>query len=400
MSEEQDSNLLSIYKSAVSAMEQEVLRLNRLMLVQRYNKKLESLKDKKNSLTDILSSRNSQLSSKYDTPRPSSRTRRKTSISSDDKSMITAKITETTQKINREKRKKMQIQDLLEDNLRLNNTNLYLIITKLLESNRTNKTLRAELQKLNDEKRMLLSTYSRVTSALVKASTQGESLEKIESLEKMNKEKAMSLNVLTHMIKELKEPKVCEDPKNKQLFQRITELEAILKENEKIKREIKLNIQMAVEDIENRRRNPEKITPAAANKYLRQETRALELEIAERSKVLKEVERELLVAQIKCADLQKKRDSGQDLQKIKSLSNSNTHSSLAIDRNSSRIMGGSDTSAKTRKGSLRIIKLLTKEKDNAITKDVLAELEPYAPGKNIATKIIAFNRSNFSVNKQ
>ncbi|OMJ68283.1 hypothetical protein SteCoe_34308 [Stentor coeruleus] len=396
MSEESENNLLHIYKSAVASMQNEIDRLNRCLAIQNYQKKLSILEEEKEKLTDTLESMQSHYATPLiKSPHEKHSERTKTPVLVEELITLQAQVIETSQKINRERRKISQECEYLEDNMRQINGSLYILVSKFNEAKRNNIDLRCQLKKLIKERQSLTNNYSKITKALVKESPLNEKMEKIENQERLVREKITSINVLKKMIEQLKIPTPVENPALTNIFNKIKKLEELLKENEKTKRNLKISIEMTQAEIDYKKKNPQKIPPAIANKYYRQELHSIELDIAEKSRTVKELERQRLVAQISYSDALKEKISLEPKKKkAKSVSSCCTYSSLATERNQSRIYTSQDLIRASKKDTQKIVGMIKRSGEPVITKDVLSVLDLYAPGQCLTSKIIAFNRGH------
>ena len=129
---------------------------------------------------------------------------------------------------------------------------------------------------------------------------------------------------------------------------------------------------------------------------MRTEIKLMELEIAEKSKNLKEIERDKLVAQVQYSEITKQ-FKNKNSKKQKCYSSCNTYSSLPKDR-SANTNYSKDSSRISKRSSFDIEKML---KTNLgainITKNIANALDTFAPGQGITAKVIAFNRGGFNM---
>lgn len=396
-----DNSLEDIYKSAITAMRKEVQRLNKSLQYQILSKKLEKRQQKLESLkTDLKALDQSTNSSKFlISPNPI-KSHKQYSIKVDNTLILEDKIQKLQQKINKEKSKQWKQEELFEQKLQNMDPGLYLTVTKLDRARKLNMSLRHQLKQLAEERKQLNFTYSRITTALRKEPNLNQRLEIIEDLERKIKDKQMSIKILGKMIEQFKGSMTKVDPEVEKLLQKAAELQGTLVENQKVKSGIQAEISKTCEEIEERMKNPEKISIAAANLYCRQEIKQIQLDIAEKSRACKELEHEKLLLQMKYSEALKVKTAAMPKSKRKSLSNVNTHSSFATDRGSSRAGGSKTPGEFSVRQSNYVVSLLNKEKECMITKDLMKALDFFAPGQKLTAKIIAFNRSECSLSQR
>lgn len=396
-----DNSLEDIYKSAISAMRKEVQRLNKSLEYQNLSKKLEKRQQKIESLkTDLKALDQSINSSKFLISPALNKSHKHYSIKIDNTLILEDKIQKLHQKINREKSKQWKQEELFEQKMQNMDPCLYLTVVKLDRARKLNLNLRTQLKQLAEERKQLNFTYSRITTALRKEPNLSQRLEIIEDFERKIKDKQMSIKILNRMIEQFKVSMTKTDPEVQKLLEKAKEFQETLNENLKVKSGIQFAINKTCEEIEDRMKNPEKISIAAANLYCRQEIKQIQLDIAEKSKACKELEHEKLLLQMKYSESLKVKMAAMPKNKRKSLSNVNTHSSFATDKGSSRAGGSKTPGEFSVRQSNYVVSLLNKEKECMITKDIMKALDFFAPGQKLTAKIIAFNRSECSLSQR
>ncbi|OMJ75994.1 hypothetical protein SteCoe_24756 [Stentor coeruleus] len=360
-----------------------------------YQEKLANLQEEKSRLTEALEAANY----KFFTPLkkvPCDKYIEKSisPVKSEDLN-LQGRVTDTIQKINREKKRLDQDCEKIEDYLRQSNTGLFVIVSKFNLAKKNNLELKYQLRKLIKERQILTSSYSKLTGALVRETRLSEKVEKIESQERKNRDKLVSINVLKKMIEHLKIPEPVENPQLNAIINKINKLEEMLKENEKIKRNLKISIEMTQAEVDYKKRNPQNIPPALANKYYREEIKMIELDMAEKSRIIKNLEKQKLCENINYSDSLKEKELLEPKKKnTKSVSCICSYSNLKPEKNGLRNYLGQDKVKKNRNDSSNITGMLRKNGEPTITREVLSALDVYAPGKSITSKIIEFNRGH------
>jgi hypothetical protein len=395
-----EENLLQIYQSAIIEMKREIFRLNRCLLKQHYITKLKTLNGQVSSLTDQLSTHNLTLSpTSVSRPSSSKFTLSPTKISQTD--LLKVKISEAANKLNRLKSTSEKEQKTLLERLKITNGKLFLLVFKLKDASNMNMNLKKKVRECVDERKRMLTSYAKITKEMKSELTASELVRKIEEAEKRNKINMGSLGLLTNMIAEIKGlPRENDQELNKKLA-RITEIEEEHRALRDKRREIQIKIEEITADIEIKKRNPEQASIVAISRFCRGEIKDIQLQIAEKSKLCKELEREKLQAQVNYAEVEKKREKPAT-PRVKSVSQSNTHSTLQTVRSSTRINASRDCSFRGNRGiaygfnknDAEIVKIMAKEKEGTLNREVIKALEFYAPGRSITEKIMAFNRGD------
>lgn len=373
----------------------EINQLKKHLLMLNYQEKLEKLQEEKLRLTEALGTANYQFFTPLKKVPCDKYIERSTSPAKSENLNLQGRVTDTIRKINREKKKLDQDCEKLEDYLRQTNTGLFVIVSKFHLAKKNNLELKIQLRKLIKERQILTKSYSKLTAALVKETRMSEKMEKIENQERKNRDKLVSINVLKKMIEHLKIPEPVENLELNVIINKINRLQESLKENEKIKRDLKISIEMTQAEVDYKKRNPQNIPPALANKYYREEIKMIEIDMAEKSRIIKNLEKQKLYEHINYSDLVKEKELLEPKKKnTKSVSCICTFSNLKPEKNGLRNYLGQDKARKNRNDSRNIIGLLRKNGEPTITREVLSALDVYAPGKNITSKIIEFNRGH------
>ena len=209
-------------------------------------------------------------------------------------------------------------------------------------------------------------------------------------------EKSIKLTNLQNRINDLKSNSKKTNPEVKKFVEKIRKIENTRCEFEITKKSLQIEIEKKNLDIENAKNNPRKFSSATANKNLKKEIKKLELEIAEKSKKLKEYEKEKLLSQVRLSAILQKKAEIEPKARPKSLSNCFTVSSLKIGRTSKNNFS-KDSDQRTKNSSIIFSKLPENNQGFTLTKDALKVLDGYAPGEGLTAKIIAYNRSCISL---
>ena len=307
-----------------------------------------------------------------------------------------ASIAEISQRINGTRMKRIQDQERLEEKLKQINDNLYTLVIKCNEAKRVNTKLKSDQITLARVRKSLNCRYTKITQILVKEKSTSDMIDMIERAEQQIKAKILSINSLKQSVHHIKAEKPPERPEVKKVFEAYQINEERLKNLEETKSNLKLKIQEIANQMDLARTSPEKFSPVQANKNLRDEIKRIQQEIAEKSKIFKQLEKDRLLAQLRYSETMKGAMIEQTARKGKSLSNLVTHSSLAQGRNTNSNFSR-NTDRRSRKSSMDLANLMKTTKEPTITKEVLRALDDYAPGKNITTKILAFNRDGFKI---
>lgn len=397
-----EKNIIQIYESVIGEMKNEIIQLKLNLKHQNLLKKLEKRRAKINSLINYISNKQNELQLKAYSP-----LKFKLISSFDSPSIdsiytsLKSQINSLSQKIFREKFRKSKEYNYYEKILKFSNSNLYVLIMRLNETSRINRSLKSNLVNIENYRKELINHYSKITQILKKVLAQSEKQERIDVLESLIREKVQKINWLEDSIQKYRKT-FNPDPKVSRIFAKYREFENYLKEIF-VQRE-KLNVQLKIidEEVDFSMKNPEDIPLVTANRNMRGEIKRLDNEICSRSKYLKELEREKLAEQLKYSDLLKKKsEMNVNLKPMKkSLSSCNTHSSIFIDRssgnNDTRQNYSRNTERKSKRASMDVVSMISSN-NNFLNKNVLIALDSFAPGKRITEKIIAFNRSfNFS----
>jgi hypothetical protein len=383
-----ESNLLDIYKSAIKSMKNEIARLNLCIAYQTYSKKFQSCKSKIKDLTEILLFHTSK-------PAPNIFPAALSGTHSFQTQSLEDKISTLTQSLNKQKRKKIQEQEYLETNLKELNINLYYLTKRLNDAKVHNTSLRKQQLKSAAERKKIIKDYAKITNSLIKDASFSHKTNQIEELEMKTKKKVMRIHMLHSMINEAKAAKTPGNPEVKAIWDKYKKILEERKQNEENKNQLIFEIQSTQSQIENLKSNPEKIPPAVANKNLRQEINSIQLEISMKSKVLKGLNREKLEVEYKYSEVTKKKLSLLPKTSSKTLIKSNTSSTLYQDH-TSKNYSTKESNPKTYGNSCDIDNLIRSQKDCTLSEQLLKALDPYAPGKGITAKIIAFNRGTQS----
>ena len=392
-----EEGLVKIYKSAIKSMQKEISRLNSRLKYQKYSKKLEELQNKSNELTVQIDKTQEYVDNYKSIIYPTPRTAlRKKSVSKAYFESMESQIAQMTQDIDKTKKRNMQEQDLLEQTLKEVNSNLYLLVLKFKEAKKENSLLKKEKSLLALNWKNLIKNYAKITNNLIKEPTLHEKLEKIDDLECKSKEKVTKINILKQMIEKVKEKKIPQNPEVKLLLSEHLKKEESRKKLIIIKDKLTTEIANVEKELVSRKENPEDIPLAVANKNMRTEINLRELEIAEKSKTIKEYEREKLIAQVNYSDTIKKLEARKPRLNPKGLSPSNTYSSLPKGRRHSGTNLSKESGLKSKRSSVDLSRILKKNTSCTITKDIQSMLNSFAPGKGITAKIIAFNREGHS----
>ena len=395
-----DSELVHIYLSAIKSMEEEIKRLHICIKLQNYKKKQDAFQKRIHSLSsqiytaqENLNSQNLKQSLSLTTDSPE-----KPSKSSD---LVAAKatISAITQRINRARKKRTQDQGILEEKLKQINENLYTLVFKYNEAKRVNTKLKSEQGNLASERKTINGRYAKTTRILVKEKSTSEMADKVERMEQMVKAKILNINSLKRCLQHIKAEKPPENSEVKKILQAYQANEARLHGLAETKDNLKRKIQEIKNEMDVARTSPEKFSPAQANKNLREEIKRIETEISEKSKILKQIEKEKLLVQMKYSDTVKGMKIEPPVRNGKSLSNLVTHSSIMQGRNTNSNFSR-DTDRKSKRSSVDIVNLMKRTTESTITKDVIKALDDYAPGKNITAKILAFNRGQFNLSSR
>ena len=388
-----ETNLILVYKSAIESMKKEVARLHCCDFFQKYNFKLQAYQIKIKELTEQISNSEVFDQTKQKTFKNSDH---KNSSQKDSSIMIQAKIEDLRQKITDETNEKIIKQNLIDDKLKAINHNLFVLVSKYNTAKTTNFELKKSQKKLILQRKILTDKYFNITQNLLKEPTLTNILEQIEFLHKKNKEKSIKLTNLQNRINDLKSNSKKTNPEVKKFVEKIRKIENTRCEFEITKKSLQIEIEKKNLDIENAKNNPRKFSSATANKNLKKEIKKLELEIAEKSKKLKEYEKEKLLSQVRLSAILQKKAEIEPKARPKSLSNCFTVSSLKIGRTSKNNFS-KDSDQRTKNSSIIFSKLPENNQGFTLTKDALKVLDGYAPGEGLTAKIIAYNRSCISL---
>lgn len=383
-----ETELLEIYKSAIKSMKKEIIRLNLSIDLQKYQKKQEA---SQGQITE-LSTKISELQEYFDKQRlvqNTPRTRQEPSKSLDT-SLITAKISELAQEVAQKKKEIACEQLFFEEKLRQVNDNLYILVRKYNEAKKTNRKLKTDLTNLTNERKNTNLEYARITKVLTKDSPITSLNEKISELECQNRKKIKKISEIKQKIEDLDSDRPEPDASVKEIVANYNEKSVYLKDLERVKLDLIEKIEEINQELDQKSINPQRFPSSVANKNLRIEIKRLELEISEKSKILKQVEREKLILQAKYLNVGKKIEKKR---KPKSFSNCITFSSLPQGRTMSNFGGESDRLSK--KSSININCLLKNTGKTTLTKEAVRLLDDYAPGQSITSKILAYNRAGF-----
>jgi chromosome segregation ATPase len=213
---------------------------------------------------------------------------------------LEGKICQLSQEIIELKRQRLETTSNLSlEQLKKNNPKLYSHVVRALKAEKTNIELKEEAVKLKRMRKKMRIQYFKVTQAFA-----GEERlkQKLKETETVVDSKTKFVDELTKELTELQD-KLQKTRKNvqnvevKKLLFEFNEVKAmkerLLAQKEQIAREI-VGVQ---ESLEKSSKNPEKVTPSAANTNLRKEILQLEAQIMDASKQIKEKEKEHLQAQ-------------------------------------------------------------------------------------------------------
>ena len=166
------------------------------------------------------------------------------------------------------------------------------------------------------------------------------------------------------------------------------QIQKLIQENSDVQAEIEITA-----------KNPKKISPAVANSNLRAEVKSLELQITERSKEIREKEREKLQESFRFEEKLKVLN-GLKGEVKKESSPTKTETRSPIKNNTLVKPANSLSLRKIEQKRDTLIGILGQEATEGMTKEVLKVLKGVGqPGQGLASKVLELNRSQFPQTK-
>ena len=310
-------------------------------------------------------------------------------------------IENVSQSLYKAREKKIQEETQLSEIEKLKETkpNMCKAIKKTIQAEKLNLELKNANAKAEEDKNEIRMEYAKVTTALgleekVKKKYKDMEVEfqkrknNVESLRKTlqdtkNKTKETIESIENSVVKDL--IKKCNELRVVRAYY-ADQIKKLKEENEEIQN-----------DIEITSKNPKKIPPAVANQNLRGEVKTLELQITERSKEIKEKEREKFQLNYSCEEtlktlalLRKKAEEvfSRPQQKVEVKQETTT----ASVRSPNRTISQKKIEAKRDS----VLEILGKGMTEGMSKEVMKALKGVGkPGQGIASKVLELNRCQF-----
>lgn len=298
----------------------------------------------------------------------------------------------------------MQEASMMKEVEKLKNINpkLYQLVKKQIQAERTNLELKNFILKSEEDRKNMRIEYAKITTAL---GLEDRIKRRIKEMEGEVHAKEIVLENLTKSLNETK--KKTEDTINsiensdvKEILRKSNEVKAVrayyADQMEKLRKE---NVDI-LKEIEVTEKNPKKIPPAVANQNLRSEVKNLEVQITERSKEIKDKEREKfqmnfhleesqkILAEVKAkvdeltAKPQVKQQVKQEVKEVKGKPSGPTPAQVQR-----KIEAKRDS----------VLELLGKGMNEETGKEVMKVLKTIGkPGQGLASKVLELNRSQFA----
>lgn len=298
----------------------------------------------------------------------------------------------------------MQEASMMKEVEKLKNINpkLYQLVKKQIQAERTNLELKNFILKSEEDRKNMRIEYAKITTAL---GLEDRIKRRIKEMEGEVHAKEIVLENLTKSLNETK--KKTEDTINsiensdvKEILRKSNEVKAVrayyADQMEKLRKE---NVDI-LKEIEVTEKNPKKIPPAVANQNLRSEVKNLEVQITERSKEIKDKEREKfqmnfhleesqkVLAEVKAkvdeltAKPQVKQQVKQEVKEVKGKPSGPTPAQVQR-----KIEAKRDS----------VLELLGKGMNEETGKEVMKVLKTIGkPGQGLASKVLELNRSQFA----
>ncbi|OMJ68936.1 hypothetical protein SteCoe_33467 [Stentor coeruleus] len=218
-------------------------------------------------------------------------------------------IHKATQSLYKAREKKMHEETMLKEVEKLKNINpkLYTLVKKMIQAEKTNLQLKNSIINSEEDRKNMRIEYAKITTAL---GLEDKIKRRIKEVEEEVHAKEIVIENLSKNLNEVR--RKTEDTMNsiensdvKDILKKSNEVKAVrayyAEQMEKLRKE---NVDI-LKEIEVTEKNPKKIPPAVANQNLRSEVKNLEVQITERSKEIKEKEREKFQANFHLEEAQK-----------------------------------------------------------------------------------------------
>lgn len=275
----------------------------------------------------------------------------------------------------------------------------YFLVKKLLQAEKLNLELKNQITSTEEDRKEMRLEYSKITTALGLEDKLKKKIKDVEVDVKLKLIKVEGIRKNIENIKgKIKQTVDCiENSAVKDIIKKINEFKAVRayyaeqieklnQENQDVQREIEFSS-----------KNPKKISPAVANQNLRAEVKTLELQITQRSKEIKEKEREKLQTNFKYEETLKILSSLKA--KVQEPPKPETKP-LAKDQISIKPVNPLIIQKKIEEKRDSILGILEKGATKGTSKEVMMILKNVGkPGQGLASKVLELNRSQFPQSK-
>lgn len=301
--------------------------------------------------------------------------------------------------------RKMQEQSQLSEieKLKTVNVKLYTLVKKMIQAEKQNLELKNQIASTEEVRKETRMEYQKITTALGLEDRMKKRIKDFEASYLVTKKSVDELRAKLASIRNSTKDTIdsIENSTVKDFMKKINEQRVVRTYySEEIKKLNEENESMQ-EDIEITKKNPKKIPPAVANQNLRSEVKALEMQITERSKEIKEKEREKFQANYNYQEA------------IKTLNILKAKAELVFPKSKPQtpsVANEKSVAAPSIANSVHVQKKIEAKRDSVLqiigkgtegmTKDVMKVLKTVGkPGQGVASKVLELNRSQFNQGK-
>lgn len=295
----------------------------------------------------------------------------------------------------------MQEETMLKEVEKLKNINpkLYILVKKMIQAEKTNLQLKNSITNSEEDRKNMRIEYAKITTAL---GLEDKIKRRIKEVEEEVHAKEIIIENLSKNLNEVR--KKTEDTMNsiensavKDILKKSNEVKAVrayyAEQMEKLRKE---NVDI-LKEIEVTEKNPKKIPPAVANQNLRSEVKNLEVQITERSKEIKEKEREKFQANFHLEEGQKVlAEVKAKVEELTAKPKPKVQQPKQEVKEKKVVSNPAQVMRKIEAKRDSVLELLGKGINDETGKEMMKVLKTIGkPGQGLASKVLELNRSQF-----